>query len=542
MKPEPNIKKIILKYLPYIILFFVVFFVYGKTIGYNITDLDDVVFIHNNAASYGSDSLLKNIFKKDVLFGGGFTSYYRPLLTLSFAIENRLAGPSPHFAHLTNIIFHILSCFMVFFFFRKYLMSDTAAFIAALIFAVHPANVYTVTWIPGRNDSLFLILFIPALIFFIEYLNKKKLIFIVLHFIFFALLLFTKESAIIMPVIFILYLITHKEKGQKFYHPPPSIIYIAAGWIIAISLFIALQKSAVSNTSFIQSILKSFYPSNISMFFEYYTSMFFLTVPFGVNITAKSFILGSMSIAFVFYLAFCCGKNKLKMFFYFILPFLLIAPAMPAGRIWYQGNRMYLPLAAVLAICFICFDAFYKNNKKYRKQILALPAALFLLCAVITSAKSELFKNSMLFWSAVYNDSKNPSIVIQNLYANSLLRFGYPDKALPAIEKAMADSKDENMSTIYNLANYYFITGDYGKAGSYFEAAAQNSMFDDAETYANLFICSRFLNNEEAAKFYYTKTLQKLNNSFEETNEFISELTQKLRLAQETYAARSGEK
>ncbi|MCL2144116.1 MAG: tetratricopeptide repeat protein [Endomicrobia bacterium] len=534
LNPFTDIKQIILKYLPYIFLFFAVFLVYGKTIGHDITGLDDISLIHGNAVSYSSKTQLKNIFTNNVLFGG-HTVYYRPLLTLSFALEHKLAGTSPHFAHLTNILLHILSCFIVFFFFKRYLMSETAAFIAALFFAVHPANLYTVTWIPGRNDSLFLIFLLLSLIFFIEYLNKKKLIFIILHFIFFAFLLFTKESAIVMPVIFILYLLTHKEKDKKFFR---FFIYISIVWVIQISFFIIIQKNAVPNMSFIQYALKCFYPSNISMFFEYYASMIFLTVPFGINIAAKSFILGSIAIAFIFYIAFCCGKDKLKMFFYFILPFLLIAATMPGGRIWYQGNRMYLPLFAILAVCFICFDVFYTNNKKYRKQILALPAILLLLCAVITSAKSELFKNGMLFWSAVYSDSKNPSIVIQNLYADALLKFGYPDKALPAIEKAMAGSEKVDMSTVYNLANYYLIVGDYEKAGSYFEALAKNPMLADEETYANLFICGKFLNNEEAAKFYYEKTLQKFNNSLEKTNAFITELMQKLQLTQETYEKR----
>lgn len=532
-----SVKQILLKYLPYIVLFFAVFALYGKTIGYNITANDDNAFIHGNADHYGSKTLLKDIFTKDVLFGGGFTPYYRPLLTLTFAVEHKLAGTSAHFAHLTNIILHLISCFIVFFFFRRYLSGAVPALIAALIFAVHPANIYTAAWIPGRNDSLLFIFLLLSLIFFIEYTKKEKASFIVCHFICFLLLLFTKESAVIMPALFVLYLLTWQKDKKLF----PSYIWIAVVWIAQISFFIFLQRRAVPEMSFITGAIKCFYPANISMFFEYYTSMFFLTVPLAVNITVKSFVLGSLAIAFTVYLAFFCGKEKLKMFFYFIIPFFVIAPTMPGGRIWYQGNRMYIPLFAVLALCLICFDAFYRNNQKYKKQIMAAAAALVLLCSAVTFVKSDLFKNSMTFWSAVYKDANNPSIIIQNLYADALLRFGYPDEAFPAIEKAMADSKNANLSTVYNLANYHFILGEYEKAASYFEAAVQNPTLADAETYANLFICSRFLNNEEAAKFYYGKTSQKLENSFEKTNEFVLKLMKNLELTQNAYKKRKAE-
>jgi tetratricopeptide (TPR) repeat protein len=244
-------------------------------------------------------------------------------------------------------------------------------------------------------------------------------------------------------------------------------------------------------------------------------------------------------MSFTFYLAFFRAGNRIKMLFWFVMPFLLIAPTMPGGRIWYQGNRMYLPLFAVLAVCFICFDAFYTNNKKYRKRILAAAAGFILLCSGISSLKAERFKNGMLFWSAVYNDSKNPTIVVQNRYADSLLRFGYPDEAFPALQKALADSGNANLSTIYNLANYYFILGEYKKAAGYFEATTANPMLADAETYANLFICGKFLNNEDAAKFYYGKTFEKLNGSYEETNKYISGLINNLKLAQKNYMERS---
>jgi hypothetical protein len=65
--------------------------------------------------------------------------------------------------------------------------------LAALLFAIHPIGIYTVAWIPGRNDSIMLINFILALACFIEYIDKKKLYILAGHIVFtFFLLLFKR--------------------------------------------------------------------------------------------------------------------------------------------------------------------------------------------------------------------------------------------------------------------------------------------------------------------------------------------------------------
>lgn len=536
---QNNIKNLFFKYLPLILLFILTFAIYGKTVNYGITEVDDNTFIYGNAALYSSKTILKDIFTKDIYLGTGFTTYYRPILCLTFAFENKIAGTSTHFAHFTNILLHLIACFLIFLYFQKYLTQKIPAFIASVIFALHPANIYTVAWVPGRNDSLFFIFFILALIFLREYADNKKLIFAFLHIFFFQLLLFTKESAIIIPIIFVLYILTHTKTDKKDFL---SYRFLIAVWCLQILFFIFLHQISITNpNSLLNSILKSFYLENFSMFFEYYSSMFFLTVPFAVNIKTQTFILGSVAMAFTVYLTFSCGKEKLKKFFYFILPFMFIAPTMPAGRIWYQGNRMYIPLFAVLALFFICLETIKSDKKKFINYIYTAIILLLLLCSLITSTKIDHFKNGVTFWSAVYKDAIKPSIVVQNLYTDSLLSYGYPDEAFPIIQKALSDSDHSSLSTVYNLANYYFLLGDYGKAGRYFEEAIENQVLADAETYANLFICAKFLANKDAAEFYYEKTSQKFDNSLDKTNEFIMQTMKKLEDTRYAYNERKSE-
>jgi hypothetical protein len=68
------------------------------------------------------------------------------------------------------------------------------ALAAALVFAVHPALASAVAWIPGRNDTLLAVMGLASWLL----LRKKKW---VAHLVFFALAVMTKETALVLPVL-----------------------------------------------------------------------------------------------------------------------------------------------------------------------------------------------------------------------------------------------------------------------------------------------------------------------------------------------------
>jgi len=65
-------------------------------------------------------------------------STYIPLTTLSYAIEYHFFGLQPLIYHLDNFILHLLVVLLIFYFCLRVGLSETAAFIASLLFAIHP--------------------------------------------------------------------------------------------------------------------------------------------------------------------------------------------------------------------------------------------------------------------------------------------------------------------------------------------------------------------------------------------------------------------
>lgn len=84
--------------------------------------------------------------------------YYRPLTTLSYLLDHAIGGSGPLMFHLSVVVFHVVTTFLVFRFglalFSGAPVAVLAAGIGAALFAVHPIHSESVAWGAGRSDVL----------------------------------------------------------------------------------------------------------------------------------------------------------------------------------------------------------------------------------------------------------------------------------------------------------------------------------------------------------------------------------------------------
>ncbi|MFN0253495.1 MAG: hypothetical protein ACKV2T_41890 [Kofleriaceae bacterium] len=78
--------------------------------------------------------------------------YWRPLISASYGVDWQLGGGSPLMFHLTNTLAHGVVGALGFVVLRRWIGSTWPAFVAALLFAVHPTKAESVAWIAGRTD------------------------------------------------------------------------------------------------------------------------------------------------------------------------------------------------------------------------------------------------------------------------------------------------------------------------------------------------------------------------------------------------------
>jgi len=79
---------------------------------------------------------------------------YRPLRYITYSIDYRIFGMNPWGFRLMNIIYHSLTVISLFRMLKVFGLTKRAAFISALIFAVHPVHTDSVAYISGRRDVL----------------------------------------------------------------------------------------------------------------------------------------------------------------------------------------------------------------------------------------------------------------------------------------------------------------------------------------------------------------------------------------------------
>jgi len=133
---------------PLVLLVVVACAVYAQTVGYDFA-FDDVWAIVQRP-------LFHDLGRWCEILGASWWSnktLYRPLTALTFAANWALGHGSPHPFHAVNVLLHAATCVAVFVLARRYL-APPAAFVAGLLFAVHPVHVEAVANVVGRAEVL----------------------------------------------------------------------------------------------------------------------------------------------------------------------------------------------------------------------------------------------------------------------------------------------------------------------------------------------------------------------------------------------------
>jgi hypothetical protein len=127
---------------------------------------------------------------------------YRPLASLSYALDWSLSNGSAAWFHFTNILWHVAASVLAYELLRR-LFRPTAALLAALLFAVHPVHTEAVANVVGRNELIAAVFFLAACIVWISD-DVRPLPRALLTAVCYALAMFAKESAVMLPAILLL--------------------------------------------------------------------------------------------------------------------------------------------------------------------------------------------------------------------------------------------------------------------------------------------------------------------------------------------------
>ncbi|MFW5663227.1 MAG: hypothetical protein ACOCZW_05835, partial [Bacteroidota bacterium] len=327
------------------------FLLYAKSIDYEFTYLDDNKFASEYLQYVDRPDYLAVPFQ--TTFGA---SYYRPMLGMTFLLDAKRGELDPVSYNLTNIFLHVFSSIFIYLLLIKLKFTKNLSLILTLFFAAAPVLTPAVSWVAGRNDSLAAFFLVPSFIFLVMYYDMKgarSYLSLAAHGTLFLAGLFTKEIAVMLPLIAVMYVLAVRK--EKFSDRRNFIL--GAVWIIAALIFLTARMSVshllagedeVSLSSFIYSLPtipsltgKIFFPVNMVGFAGFDS----ITIIFGLAVLAGLVVL-----------YFFSGENKnlyltgLLWFVLFILPSLFVRIKYVEDFFDYAEHRAYMPIIGILIL------------------------------------------------------------------------------------------------------------------------------------------------------------------------------------------------
>jgi protein O-mannosyl-transferase len=443
---------------------------YFKEIYFDFSTYDDTTIIKKNFDTISNLNNVPFAFTVDAFFTHQF-NIYRPLQIVSFMVDAQISGQRPWAYHLTNLILHILIVIIFFILLTRFNIKQAIAFLLALIYSVHPLLTSAVCWIPARGDLLLALFGLSSFIAFIDYFNYKGTIYLVIHFICFFLSCFAKETALIIPLLLVVYFYLILLSKIKWKRLIPFLII----WFSAILIYLSLRDISISaenasSVSGLSALIKNLPAIPIT-----FGKIFF---PFGLTtmplFNSSSILFGILLLIFIFYVLI---KNKIYKnpyiifgalwFLGFTLPPLYFRLRNAEFSTEYFEHRTMLPLTGIIMMLGIFCSTLLNHWSSMKIAKIFIPLIIFY--AILSYVYCNDYSGPITFFSSAIASNSNNAVAF-NSRGTEYIYQGEIQKAQADFNKAI-EIDPFYSSPYYNKGLISHSTGDYNKAEYLFSEA-----------------------------------------------------------------------
>ena len=435
--------------------------------------------------SWASFPQIFSTFLWNQKFSVGF--YYRPIFSLWLLIVHTFGGLSPWFWHLSSALLHAVATYCVFRLCLEVLGSQASAAFAALLFAVHPIHVETVSWVSASDEILYTLFMLVSLLLFIRTVRApvdagRRTAFSLAAW---ALALLSKETAIaLLPLFFFLaYKSADDSAGRRMRWwrtlQASTLFFIVAAVYVGVR-FIVLMRSGLEGGSltwhqvlytspsiFVFYLRKLLLPVGLS---EFYADPVFSAPTLAMWITVLFILVGLVAVVWM------ALKRDLAFGLAAGLLFLPIFPVLVGmrlfGRDLAHDRYIYLPSVGACLLAAMLAGALWKHGRGARIAVAAVATCVVAVFAVLTLAQQPYYHDDeRLYRRAV-------EIGPTNVYAIDMLGdFYYSQGQLPrAIEQfsRARDLEPANPRTTVFLVKGLFASQQYAAVEPYLQQVVYN--------------------------------------------------------------------
>lgn len=460
-----SLKKI--RYKGYLIyLVFIVFFSFIAFVNTLFFDFvwDDIHQIKYNFLIRD----FKNIFSFFSEPIPGMPLYYRPIFMISILIDYAIWGNNPYGFHLTNVIINIFNNILVFFIAERIFKSKVVALIASIVFAIHPTHSATVSYVSARNELLCGFFILHSFSFYTKYrVEESKNKFLILSLVFYFLALLSKETAITMPFLVILYEYAfYREDIKKHFKLPvffliTSIIYFIIRLLIVESSetdYPIIWRMATFSKVILYDLFLLFFPFFHKAFYRVEIIQDF------INLLSFLYLIGFLiTIGIIFYIR----RFNRALFFSFMWIIITLIPVSTIITLIYPSliaeRYLYIPSFGFAMFIGILYAKIYKiilnvSSKKalFAKVSFSLITVIFLL---LTFERNFEYKDNLTLWKSSKETEPYEPYIMDKL-ATAYIEKKYYTQA--EVELKRLEIADPNNPQVHHkLGNLYKRWGKY---------------------------------------------------------------------------------
>lgn len=515
MKNNGRMKEL---FLPAAVLVLAVFAVYYPAFGYGFV-YDDAELILRNKWIL-SFSNLPEAFTTHT-FGFKEESYqaisYRPMLFVIYMAEYALFGFAAWGWHLVNVLMHAVNSVLVFLVLRHMLSSQwpegrttLPAFASALVFAVHPMNAESVSWLATMAELTFTFLCIAA--FYLdarsvdhcERTSVERALSRFLPALFFLAALLLKETAVVLPIIVFAY--DMSRKGFKRLFSGERILRFfpyAAAVIVYTGMRAWALQGEMTPTAKLHAFLSPYeFVLNSAVLLARYFKALILPVgepplqlldPVFSIAEPRAAVSVAVIITVPIVLAFLLGRFTRLWFLILAIMILPILPTLysPAiSRFPFADRYLYFPSVG-LAMLLSVLAAFYEGKKGRGIWAIVLLLALSLPFAALAREKSSAWESDRTLWGRALAAQPGNYVAVHSVAAEEL-KDGRANEAVRLFENSLEANRasahpDESMVllTLKAMPQAYIKAEDFERAGKSLREYL-NMVPDDAPALYNL--------------------------------------------------------
>ncbi len=476
---------------PHIILLLAVTFaVYYNSINNGFVG-DDIGFVRDNT-NIRSLANIPSFFTSPRMLAandpGWGTLIFRPLRTISYALDYAVFGLRPWGFHLTSLVLHMAACVTVYFVALALFEVPAVALLSSVAFAIHPVHVEAVSWISSRADIIGIIFLNLSLLTYFRYGRTGARVYLAVSLVLSFLSYLGKETMIPLPGFIILYdYATRNKRPIKdlvMSKLPAWVLFSAVCFGYLVLRFYATGRmdstmgwwggTAYSNFLMMAKATATYM---WLMVFPFNLTLHYLVRP--VHTVFDPWVIVSL-LAIVSSFALIIWTYTVNRFVFFSLAWFYlalvpIANIVPISFAMMAERYIYMPsMGPIMALSYGVYALYRKAESRgilETRAVIVGVAAMALAYSVVSVNRNRIYKDNFDFYAEAIRTAPNSAPSYNGLGDRYFESKDYKN-ALVNYEKALA--LDPNYADAFMGEAYsYMHTGDMARAIQYGEQAAR---------------------------------------------------------------------